>query len=400
MIRTRFAALALAIALAALAGPACAPARAQDSLELAKKKELEEIRRQANEKRQAAAELKPRETRAIGELRRTERELALTRRRLANLHGRQQALGAQLDVTRASLQRSIASLNAQRSKLRRRLRLMYEFGPAREMEYVLSTQSFAQLMTRWDFLNMVAEQDRVLLEGVRAQKEQVELNQHELENNLTEVHRTEKKTSRESAKLAGLRQQKAKTVAGIQSRRQEYEAAAAELERTAHRIQSLIAQLERRRREENEKARIEGRNPQPYSGDFARGQGQLEWPVRGGLVGHFGIETHPRFGTQIHNDGVDIAAPIGTAVHAVAKGRVDFANDDYEGMGGMIVLNHGDGYYTLYGHLEEVLVHSGEEVQPGALIGKVGDAGSLKGPILHFEVRKGSSPLNPEGWLR
>ena len=122
--------------------------------------------------------------------------------------------------------------------------------------------------------------------------------------------------------------------------------------------------------------------------------------MRGELVGHFGIETHPRFGTQIHNDGLDIAAAIGTPVRAVAKGRVDFANDDYEGMGGMIVLNHGDGYYTLYGHLNDVLVHNGQEVLPGAVIGRVGDAGSLKGPILHFEVRKGSAALNPESWLR
>ena len=398
MIRRRLVALALVLVVAGAAAPA--PARAQDSLETAKKRELEELKRQAVEKRKAAAALRPRENRAMGELRRTDRELSLTRRRLNNLQHRQQSLGSQLEVTRANLQRSIASLNAQRDKLRLRLRHMYEFGPARELEYLLSGQSFAQLMTRWDFLNMVAQQDRVLLEGVKAEKQEVEQNQHQLEGNLQEVQQNEKRTSRESAKLARLRTQKARTVVVIQTQRQQYEAAAAELERTARRIQSLLAQLERRRREENEKARVEGRNPQPYSGDFARGQGQLDWPVRGDVVGHFGIETHPRFGTRVPNDGLDIAAAIGTSVRAVARGRVDFASDDYEGMGGMIVLNHGDGYYTLYGHLSDVLVHSKQEVLPGAVIGKVGDAGSLKGPMLHFEVRKGSAPLNPESWLR
>lgn len=398
MIRPRPALLALAVAFAALA--AGLPARAQDSLEAAKRQELEDIKRQATEKRQAAAALKPRESRALGELRRTERELTLTRRRLSKLQSRQNTLGVQLEVTRANLERSVMSLNAQRQRLRRRLRLMYEFGPAREIEYILSTQSFAQLMTRWDFLTMVAEQDRLLLEGVRAEKAQVESNQEQLQTNLAEVQRNRSRTSQESSKLAGLRVQKASTVADIQSQRREYEAAAVELERTARRIQSLLVQLERRRREENERARVEGRNPQPYSGDFARGLGRLDWPARGEIVGHFGIETHPRFGTQIHNDGIDISAPIGTPVRSVAKGRVDFSNDDYEGMGGMVVLNHGDGYYTLYGHLSEVLVSSGQEVTPGALIGKVGDAGSLKGPVLHFEVRKGSAPLDPQAWLR
>lgn len=397
MKRFRPAALALAFALAL--APAAAPARAQDSTEAAQRRQLEDVRRQAAAKRKQAAELKPRETRALGELQRTERELGMTRKRLAKLQGRSQELGAQLEVTRASLERSIASLNAQRERLRRRLRLMYEYGPAREIEYLLGTQSFAQLVARWDFLNMVAQQDRILLEGVRAEKEQVEQNQQQLQKNLGEVQVNERRTSRESSKLAGLRTQKARAVATIQSQRQEYEAAAAELERTARRIQSLLAQLEKRRREEGDRARSQGRNPQPYSGDFARGQGHLDWPVRGSLVGHFGIETHPRFGTQIHNDGIDISAPVGTAVRAVAKGRVDYAGA-YEGMGGMIVLNHGDGYFTLYAHLSSVDVKSGQEVAPGAVIGRVGDEESLKGPILHFEVRKGSSALNPENWLR
>lgn len=391
-------ALALSVALPAFTPPA--GVRAQDSLEAARKAEIDELRRQAAEKRRAAAALKPRETRAIGDLRRTERELSATRGRLRQLQRRRQSLGAQLEVTRASLERSIATLEAQRARLRARLRGMYMTGPARELEYLLSTRSFAQLVTRWDFLNMVAEQDRILLDDVREEKDQVEANQHSLEGHLTEVQVVAKKTTRESAKLTSLRQEKAKTVMSIQSERQAYEAAAAELEHTAKRIQSLLAELERRRRAEEAKARTEGRNPQPYSGDFARGLGQLEWPVRGELVGNFGIETHPRFGTQIRNDGIDIAAPIGTSVHAVARGRVDFANDDYEGMGGMVVLNHGDGYFTLYGHLDAVLVSSGQEVLPGAAIGRVGDAGSLKGPILHFEVRKGSAPQNPETWLR
>lgn len=392
------AALAAALTLAPLAS--VAPVRAQDSLETAKKRELDEIRRQANEKRKAAAALKPRETRALGELRRTEKQLTASRRRLLALQQRQKALGAQLEVTRANLDRSIRELENQRDLLRRRLRMMYMFGPAREMEYLLSTKSFAQLMTRWDFLNMVAEQDRMLLDGVRMRKEEVEANKAQLEDNIGQVVTTAQKTTKESTQLASLRTQKAKTVASIQTQRQQYEAAAAELERTARRIQSLLASLERKRREESDRARSEGRNPQPYSGDFAKGQGQLDWPVRGELVGRFGIETHPRFGTQIHNDGIDIAAPIGTSVRSVGKGRVDFANDDYEGMGGMIVLNHGDGYFTLYGHLDAVLVSNGQEVLPGAVIGRVGDGGSLKGPILHFEVRKGSAPLNPENWLR
>lgn len=390
-------ALAALVALAPLGvAPPRSLAQESDSLESQKRREMEELQRQAREKRQQAGALKGQETRAMGALKRTERELSSTRRRLKNLNYRRQRLDQQLELTRANLQRSVASLANQRERLAQRLRRIYMVGPAREMEFLISTNSFAGLMMRWDFLQMVAEQDRLLLDNVKDEKENVEANERRLSGNLKEVSRNTERSKRESTKLASLRASRATTVRAIQSQRGEYEAAAAELERSARAIAGLLARLERQRRAEAS----EGRNPQPYSGDFARGQGQLDWPVNGSVVGRMGLETHPRFGTKVRNDGVDIACPVGTAVRAVAKGRVDFANDDYEGVGGMVVLNHGDGYYTIYSHLSEVSVNTGIEVSSGTVIGRSGETGSLKGPMLHFEVRKGSAPMNPESWLR
>jgi septal ring factor EnvC (AmiA/AmiB activator) len=394
-------ALTALVALAPL-GVTLHPGLAQesDSLEAQKRRELSELQQQAREKRQQAGALRGQETRAMGALKRTERELSGTRRRLKNLNYRRQRLDQQLELTRANLQRSVASLATQRQRLAHRLRRIYMVGPAREMEFLISTSSFAGLMMRWDFLQMVAEQDRLLLENVKDEKENVEANERRLSGNLKEVSRNTERSQRESTKLANLRASRATTVRQIQSKRSEYEAAAAELERSARAVAGLLARLERQRRAEADKAQGEGRNPQPYSGDFARGQGQLAWPVNGSVVGRMGLETHPRFGTKVRNDGIDIAVPIGTPVHAVARGRVDFANDDYEGIGGMVVLNHGDGYYTIYSHLSDVNASTGTEVAAGTVIGRSGETGSLKGPMLHFEVRKGSAPMNPESWLR
>ncbi len=373
---------------------------AQDSLEAAKRQELEMLQRQAQEKRAQAGALKGQETKALGALKRTEKELSGTRRRLRTLRYRRERLDQQLELARANLQRSAATLQQQRTRLAKRLRRMYMEGQAHELEFLISTRSFAGLMMRWDFLQMLAEQDQLLLESVMTEKERVEANERRLQANLREVSVNAQRTTRESDKLIKLRQNRATTVKQIQSKREEYEAAAAELERSARALAGLLARLERQRRLEADKARGEGRVPQPYSGDFERGQGQLDWPVQGSVVGRMGIETHPRFGTQVRNDGIDIAVPVGTPVRAVARGRVDYANDDYEGVGGMVVLNHGNGYYTIYSHLSEVSVSSGGEVSPGAVIGSSGETGSLKGPMLHFEVRKGSAPLNPESWLR
>ena len=379
------------------AGPVFAQ---QDSLEREKRQELERIRREAAENRAAAKRLKGQESKAMVQLRRTERELNQTRKRLRALQQTHSRLDRRLAVTRADLDRSIDMLHHQREKLGQRLRSMYKYGVGRELEFLLSGRSFAQLLARWDFVVMVAEQDRLLLEDVTSRKEAVQADKQRIEVNLGDIVKTSKKTDVENRRLAGLRQERAGTVRTIQTQRQTYEAAAAELERTARAIQRLLAQLERKRKEESQRNIAQGRAPQPYTGNFAQGRGSLDWPVRGELVGRFGPEKHPRWGTTTLNNGVDISTPIGTPVHAVAKGRVDYTSDDFGTYGQIIILNHGDGYYTLYGHLSDISVTNGQEVQSGQTIARSGDTGSLKGAILHFEVRKGGTSLDPQGWLR
>jgi len=411
----RLPALALAAALAAGAlapavvrsqAPATdsAAARAREQqmrLEAAKRRELEEISQQARESRAQASRLKGRETQALGQLRRTQRELNLTRRRLRTLQNRRSSLDQQLGVTRQTLQQTLASLAQQKAKLARRLRNIYKAGADRELEFLLSTDSFAQLLARWDYIVMVAEQDRMLLEDIEGKKEQVQATQQQLEVHLGEIRDNQQQTAVQSRKLGQLATQRERQVTQIRTQRRTYEAAAAELEKTAKDIQRLLARLERQRQAEDVQRRAGGRAPEPYTGDFARARKQLDWPVEGSVVGRFGPERHPRFGTTTLNNGIDISAATGTAVHAVARGRVDFTSDDFAAFGQVIVVNHGSGYYTLYGHLSEILVRQGQEVTAGQTIGRVGDSGtSLKGTVLHFEVRNGGSALDPEDWLK
>ena len=377
-----------------------APGLAQDSLETAKRKELEEAQRLARQNREAASRLKGQETQELTKLHKAERQLNMTRKRLTLLQRRRKNLDSQLAGTRVDLERSMLSLDQRRQQLARRVRNIYKYGSARELEFLLSPRSFGQLLARWDYLVLLAEQDRLLLEDVRQRKEEVEANQQRLQINLNEIQRTASRTSAENERLDGLRREKESSVLAIQTQRKNYEAAAAELERTARSIQRLLQSLETNRKAETGRAKAEGRTPQPYSGDFGKAEGALDWPLRGSLVGHFGPETHPKWGTVTPNNGVDIQAAIGTPVRAVARGRVEYTSEDYGTYGQMIILNHGDGYFTLYGHLSEIDVSVGQEVEAGATIARSGDSGSLKGPILHFEVRKGASPLDPEHWLR
>jgi murein hydrolase activator len=381
-------ALASLLLLAVLA-PA---ARAQvDTVTAEQRQQLEALQKKARENREAAAGLRQQENAVVKQLNRTDKDLTATRRRLRDLKYRAQRLDLQIDATRLDLDRNLSKLADQRAALRQRLRAMYKFGPARELEFLLSTESFAQLLARWDYLVLVAEQARRLLEGVRDRKEVVETLEHRLEGHREQVDRTTRQTTSENKRLAQQRASRQQTLSSIQTQRQAYEAAAAQLERDAEALKRLIARLEAKR----------AAAPVPYTGDFARGHGQLDWPARGPIVGHFGIESNPRFpNVKVPNNGVDIGLPVGTTVKAVAKGRVEYTSDSYASYGQIVILNHGDSYYTLYAHLSDISVRVGQEVSAGQIIGRSGETGSLKGPILHFEVRKGGTALDPEDWLQ
>ena len=131
---------------------------------------------------------------------------------------------------------------------------------------------------------------------------------------------------------------------------------------------------------------------------FEGRMGTLMWPCDGEVISEYGMETHPRFGTIIKNNGIDIRTTPGSKVRAVASGEVSFAGP-LSGFGNCIIIGHGDGFYTLYGHLESLLVTKGYRVGEGDAIGYIGETSTPEGAVLHFEIRKGKAPLDPTRWF-
>ena len=123
------------------------------------------------------------------------------------------------------------------------------------------------------------------------------------------------------------------------------------------------------------------------------------WPLEGEVTSPFGWRIHPVFGTKQHHNGIDIDVPEGTIVHAAAPGTVRQIYNDPEGYGTALVLEHADGYLTVYGHLSSVLVSVGQYVEVGQPVAESGNTGVSTGPHLHFEVRHGEFPIDPQRYL-
>lgn len=123
------------------------------------------------------------------------------------------------------------------------------------------------------------------------------------------------------------------------------------------------------------------------------------WPLAGEITSPFGWRIHPVLGTRHHHNGIDIDVPVGTMVRAAAPGKVQLISEDPEGYGTMLVLQHADGYLTIYGHLSSILVANGQYVEVGQPIAESGNTGLSTGPHLHFEIRNGEFPIDPQRYL-
>jgi septal ring factor EnvC (AmiA/AmiB activator) len=188
--------------------------------------------------------------------------------------------------------------------------------------------------------------------------------------------------------LATERRAKRAIVARLYGDRARERSALAELETAARALEATLDGL----------GPGEGGAPAPQGPPFVALRRSLDSPVDAPIVSDFGRVVDREFQTKTFRSGVVFDAPAGLPVRAVAAGRVRYAGW-FQGYGRLVILDHGSGYYTVSGHLADLRVHVGDGVERGAQIGSVGDTGSLSGPRLYFEIRRGAEPLDPRDWL-
>lgn len=398
-------ALAAALLLAIAAG-AAQPAGAQDvesELE-AQRARLERLQQEIRQKREEAARLGRQESSVLQELRRVENEIGLTRELVTTLEDEIEERSRQIESTTEELARAQDELAVKRQILARRLRTIYKLGSYGNFQVLLMADSFAEILGRYKYLRLVAEQDRRLLARIERLENTIRRNRSELEEARSGLAEAREERVEQVQSLSLTERDRERALTQVKSRRSEQLEAAAALEAETQRIQSLLTTLERRRTEREELARREaeeaGRTaPAPAASTLTGDFGALDWPVDGEIVERFGRSRHPVYNTEVVNNGIDIRAARGTPVRAVEAGEVVYA-DFNGGYGLMVIVDHDGGDYSLYAHLDRAAVSIGQRVAKGASIGTVGESGSLVGPKLHFEIRQGGRAVDPIGWLR
>jgi septal ring factor EnvC (AmiA/AmiB activator) len=267
---------------------------------------------------------------------------------------------------------------------------LYKGGEPGPLRVLFSSESLPDLLRRVELLRRLAERDRRLIEGVRAAGQRLRATRQETERVAEEGESAAARLAVRSRELEREQAARRELLARVRADRRRGREALYELGRAAHALQETLERLGR--------ASPRGspvRPPLP----FAARRGRLEPPVEGRLAAGFGRVVDREFATETFRKGVELEAPAGSPVRAVADGEVRFAGW-FRGYGKLVILDHGDDYFSVSGHLEAVAVEVGARIAEGDPIGTVGETGSLHGPRLYFEIRRGGAPLDPLEWLR
>ena len=390
---------ALAVVLAMLAVvPAAAQTRRDDPLQ-AEQRKLQQTQKQLREERERAAAARARETSLLAELEEIERRLAAKQRDVARLEARIKKAQKDVQMLRGEISRLERQRAGQMNALARRLRVMYRVhAQGGALPVILSGDDPVTRAVAVRHLASLAALDARLIQEYRVTSDRLadrkgkeEAQQQELASLHEDAKREQAEVDREVAKRRVI-------LAKVRDERAYHERMVGELTEASHRLEAFIRELQAKQRKLARVPPPKGGIEAPAVG-FGALRGRLPWPTEGRIVTGFGAQVHPRFGTRTFRNGVDIEAAVGREVLAVHGGHVIYTGW-FKGYGNLIIVDHGNEYYTLYAHIADIEAKEGDDVRQGQRIGTVGDTGSLAGPRLYFEVRYQGRPQDPEQWLR
>jgi septal ring factor EnvC (AmiA/AmiB activator) len=362
------------------------------------RRRLEEIRAERDRLQRQRERLQGQVHDVHDELNNLERQRESTQRIVGEIERQIGGLASQLDRSSAELILAQDNLAERRAVLQRRLIDIYKRGPLHTFQVLLAAESFGDLLSRYKYLYLTSEQDRDLVQDVEKLRNRVVQQRNNILDVRGELDRRREEREAEFSKYTELASERARKLRTLRRSARSTERRLSQLQKDESRLNGLLASLERSRRDELARGALRGAVAAPGTITTAD-LGKLDWPVEGAIVYRFGRDTLPSGGI-IRWNGVGIAAGVGTPVKAVETGKVRLVGQ-FGTYGLTIVLEHGNGYYSVYSHLESAEVKLDASIAKGRVIGTVGGQNSDYGPHLHFEIRgENQLALDPTAWLR
>jgi murein DD-endopeptidase MepM/ murein hydrolase activator NlpD len=317
-------------------------------------------------------------------------KIEVQKRAIVNTQAKLDATQRQIRFTEAEIKRHEAHMDVRRSLLDQRVRSMDKHGDVNYLELVVSSKNFNQLVDRMVVMQDIVRSDQLLIDNLKGERDQLESLRLKLDLQRREQGALLRQQQDQEAQLQSILTAQQAALAFYASLEAQFEQQRTELEAEKARFDALVVQLQH---QYDSQAR-----------GLGGGSGRFGWPERGPITQGFGCSDllgepyDPNCPTRHFHTGLDIGAPGGTTIVAADTGVVSYAGWG-GGYGNVMILTHGNGYSTLYGHMSGFAVASGEGVNRGQPIGYEGSTGYSTGPHLHFEVRINGAYQNPLSYL-
>lgn len=345
--------------------------------------QLADLQRQAEEQQAKTNEASAKVENVSERLRQIQEELRVATAEYKEVKGQLDSVEDKISDNTELLQKTEADLKVKNKKLQQRVRDIYINGQISYVDVLFGAKDFADLMTRMDVLKRIIKHDYDLIMKVKEEKATVENTRAQLEKDKAEAEVLVADAQAKKAKVEDKESEQQVLLDQAVYDRDTSERMYEEIMAASQEVANMI------RRSQMSSA--------GYSGAPA-GAGGMIWPISGPITSEFGWRTHPIFGTARFHSGLDIGGDYGMPIYAAASGTVIYAGW-ISGYGNAVIIDHGGGVTTLYGHNDSLNVSEGENVAQGQVIAMCGSTGNSTGPHCHFEVRENGEPVSPYGYL-
>ncbi|MFZ6016010.1 MAG: murein hydrolase activator EnvC family protein [Nitrospirota bacterium] len=348
--------------------------------------EYKKIQKELKVHKEKLEKTKRREHSILGDLEKTNKQLGLVEAELRKYRKNLRDTESEISKVEAEISLNRSNLERQREWIKRKLRAMYKYGYHSDIVMLLlSAEDISQLVRRWRYLQDITVYEHRVLNNYKDTLKSLDEKEKKLITLRVVLKKNGEKVKAKETDLASKKKDKEILLASVRKEKSSYEKMVKELKEASKRLLEIIRESEK---------------TDTYSArGFSKLKGSLPWPVDGKVAIPYGSHRHPQFNTPVFRNGIHIQASADSPAKAVHSGKVVFA-EWFKGYGQLLIINHGDGYHTLYGNLSEIFSKVGDIIKKYQIIGQVGNSGILNAPGLYFELRYKGKPLDPLQWLK
>lgn len=360
--------------------------------------QLDSIQQQVNQQNAAKADAETVIGSVSEQLRQIEEQLRQATAELGTIKEQRVAVENDITLNERQLAEAQKRLEGRESVFYKRVRDIYINGRLSYLDVVIGSKDFSDFANRLEVLKRIIDSDITLINEIKKERADIEAHKQKLEADRAKLVELEKSALAKQAEIEQKKAERNVVLQKAQNDRATAMQAIEELNASSAQVSAMLKERQAARAAAAAAATAQSSGGQGASDNWVQGTGQLGWPVSGEITSPYGYRVHPIWGTTIYHSGIDIGVDEGTPVHA-ADGGVVVWSGWMGGYGYAVVIDHGNGLSTLYGHNSELAVDEGQSVAKGQVISYAGSTGNSTGPHVHFEVRANGDPVDPMGYL-